>query len=271
MQYAFVDGERLPATPRLRGECPHCGATVLSRCGDLKVWHWSHLGKRSCDPWWEPETEWHLGWKGKFPVEWHEVGHRSLDGERHIADLKTPHGLVVEFQHSVIADTERTVRTAFYGNMVWVVDGLRRKRDRPRFSKSTFDWTKVQDNLWTLYFPEEALPKEWFNCKVPVFFDFGEDDVLAPGDPVRHPGKLWCLLPSMPNSGKRLITSISVPDFIANVQSGHPLPDWADTLDRLSAAQLAKQRALTQQHNEYEKRLQHYQWARRNLRARHRY
>ena len=193
MQYALVEGERMTAAPELRGQCPHCGRPVAAKCGSVKVWHWSHIGQRHCDPWWEPETEWHRQWKGRFPSEWHEVGHRAADGERHVADLKAPHGLVVEFQHSAIADLERSARTNFYGNMVWVVDGLTRKRDWPRFSKSAREWSKVRDTLWRLDFPEEALPKEWFGCPVPVFFDFGQKDIH--GDPSPQPAKLWCLLP----------------------------------------------------------------------------
>ncbi len=68
---------------------------------------------RSCDPWWENETEWHRKWKGNFAEEWQEV--ILTDGitdEKHIADIRTPYGLVVEFQHSHIDRLNaRNVRT----------------------------------------------------------------------------------------------------------------------------------------------------------------
>lgn len=50
--------------------------------------------------------------------------HTAGDGEVHRADIKTPGGIVVEVQHSAISDTERSARESFYGNMIWIVDGL---------------------------------------------------------------------------------------------------------------------------------------------------
>ena len=54
----------------------------------------------------------------KIPVEWQEVVHIAEDGEKHIADLKTDQGLVVEFQHSFIKDEEVNSRGDFYKNMI---------------------------------------------------------------------------------------------------------------------------------------------------------
>ncbi|WDD92819.1 hypothetical protein Bsp3421_002850 [Burkholderia sp. FERM BP-3421] len=74
---------------------------MVAKCGRVKVWHWAHKGKKPCDPWYESETQWHRDWKDKFPREWQEVvDHDAQSGEIHIADVKTPHGLVLEFQHS---------------------------------------------------------------------------------------------------------------------------------------------------------------------------
>ena len=44
-------------------------------------------------------------------------------GELHIADVKTPSGLVIEFQRSTIHPDEISAREVFYKKMVWVVDG----------------------------------------------------------------------------------------------------------------------------------------------------
>jgi hypothetical protein len=44
-------------------------------------------------------------------------------GERHIADVKTERGLVIEFQHSQMPVEELQAREAFYGSMIWIVDG----------------------------------------------------------------------------------------------------------------------------------------------------
>src|SRR5262249_38057129 len=133
MKFALVEGERREAQPRLSGKCPGCGNAVIAKCGEYRVWHWAHQGTRTCDHWWEPETEWHRAWKSQFPPEWQKIIQRSEDGEKHIADVKTDRGVVLEFQHSFLRRDERESREMFYRNMVWVVNGLRRVQDRSRF------------------------------------------------------------------------------------------------------------------------------------------
>jgi competence CoiA-like predicted nuclease len=102
MKFAKVNGQRQEAQPRLSGNCPGCDGPMVARCGTKRVWHWAHLGERTCDVWWENETEWHRAWKNQFPVGWQEIVHRAENGEKHIADVKTSQGWVLEFQHSPI-------------------------------------------------------------------------------------------------------------------------------------------------------------------------
>jgi hypothetical protein len=106
-----------------RGLCPTCGAATIAKCGPRILHHWAHGGRRDCDPWWENETEWHRAWKSLFPSECREISHVAPDGEVHRADIKTSTGIVIEVQHSAMTDTERQSREAFYGNLVWVIDG----------------------------------------------------------------------------------------------------------------------------------------------------
>src|SRR5215469_8979083 len=129
MKFACVNGQRQEAQPNLLGKCPACGQPMVARCGEARVWHWAHKGHRDCDPWWENETEWHRAWKDQFPADWQEIVHNAEDDERHIADVKTQNGWVIEFQQSRISPDERRSREAFYQSLVWVVDGLRLKRD----------------------------------------------------------------------------------------------------------------------------------------------
>ena len=89
---------------------------MIAKCGNKKVWHWAHKTKKTCDHWWENETQWHRDWKDQFPVEWQEVVHFAEGGEKHVADVKTSTGLVIEFQHSAITKEEVLSRTAFYQN-----------------------------------------------------------------------------------------------------------------------------------------------------------
>ena len=79
---------------------------------------------KDCDPWWENETQWHRNWKNLFPIECREVSHIASDGEIHRADINTPTGIVIEVQHSSMSDAERISREQFYGNLVWLIDGL---------------------------------------------------------------------------------------------------------------------------------------------------
>ncbi|WP_414727760.1 competence protein CoiA [Yoonia sp.] len=130
MRFAISNNTRLDANPGASGKCPACGAEMVARCGSRRVWHWSHRGTNHCDHWWEQETEWHRNWKGRFPKSWTEVAQHAPSGERHIADVKTTSGHVVEFQRSHIDDAERSARERFYEQLISVVDGLRLKRDR---------------------------------------------------------------------------------------------------------------------------------------------
>lgn len=123
MQYAIVDSERRQAFPGGKGGCPTCGAEAIAKCGPRVLHHWAHSGRRNCDPWWENETDWHRQWKNLFPESCREVPHVAANGEVHRADIQTPTGIFIEVQHSAITDEERLSREAFYGNLVWVIDG----------------------------------------------------------------------------------------------------------------------------------------------------
>ncbi len=102
MRFALVEGSKREPQPKQRGECPHCDEDMIAKCGRVKVWHWAHKGKRHCDQWWENETEWHRSWKDEFPTDWQEIGQQDEEtGEKYLADVKTTHGLVIEFQHSL--------------------------------------------------------------------------------------------------------------------------------------------------------------------------
>lgn len=123
MQYAVVDELRMPPFKSGKGLCPQCKNPVLAKCGQRVVPHWAHTSRRDCDPWWENETPWHRAWKEQFPAECREVSHFAPDGEVHRADVKTPTGIVVEFQNSLLSDQERRSREIFYGNIAWIVNG----------------------------------------------------------------------------------------------------------------------------------------------------
>jgi len=201
MRFALIDGEKTEATKGAKGLCPSCGSELVAKCGEVKVNHWAHKGNRTCDPWWENETDWHRSWKGQFPIDWQEVIQFDENGEKHIADVNTENGWVLEFQHSYLNPEERRARNAFYPKLVWVVDGLRRKRDKPQFQKVIKESTIVSTKplIRRVNFPEECrLLKEWLDCSALVFFDFQEANKLKQS-------VLWFLLPKISSGETYLI------------------------------------------------------------------
>jgi competence protein CoiA len=244
MRYALANGQRQEARPSLSGKCPICDRPMVARCGQIKIWHWAHLGMRICDPWWENETEWHRAWKGQFPVDWQEVVLQAQSGEKHIADVKTDQGWVLEFQHSYLDSEERQARDAFYPKLVWVVDGARRKRDKSQFFKALEQGTPVGPKLpmLSVFLDECALLREWAGSRAPVFFDFGEGN--KPEDSV-----LWCLLRGTPN-GKAYIAKFSRAGFIdlhraRAAQMGQDFAELLKKLNEIASGDISRRRAQT--------------------------
>lgn len=191
MKFALVKDKLEEATKGAEGNCPACGSELIAMCGEVKIHHWSHKRNRNCDPWWEPETDWHRAWKNKFPKEWQEIVHSDDHGVKHIADVKTSSGWCIEFQHSPLNPEERRARNAFYDKLVWVVDGTRRPTDKKQFDK-IIDKSILATGSKLIHhiaFPEECrLLREWHDNGIYVIFDF--QDVDKNGQP-----QLWLLFP----------------------------------------------------------------------------
>ena len=223
MRFALIDNIRTEARPKLSGLCCCCSMPVIAKCGRQKMWHWAHKSKTDCDNWWEPETEWHRNWKNNYPAEWQEISlfdKRTI--EKHIADVRTTHSLIMEFQHSNITPQERTSREQFYKNMVWVVDGTRLKRDYPRFLK---EWKYDENNdvhqtdkpgIFKVYFPEFCFPQAWLKSSVPVIFDFLGDGSLDNSEGLRN--NLYCLFPQVGRHAR--VAVISKKSFINTTTNG---------------------------------------------------
>lgn len=176
MKYARVDGQRQEALPNMTGECPYCGKPMVARCGGVRIRHWAHKGPLLCDPWWENETPWHRAWKDEFPADRQEIIHLAENGERHIADVETHDGWVIEFQHSSIKGDERRSREIYYQSLIWVVDGRARKRDEAQFLRTwaNVEWRDPLSSKRRIPSPQGALFRDWAGSRAHVFFDFGE-------------------------------------------------------------------------------------------------
>ena len=224
MHFALINNNRVEAKPQLQGLCSCCLEPVIAKCGTQKIWHWAHNSKTYCDNWWEPETEWHRIWKNNYPANWQELS--LLDertGEKHIADVRTVHNLVVEFQHSPIDVEERTSREQFYENMIWVVDGTRLKRDYPRFLKGRKNCFENQifyntDNpkIFRVDLVDWCFPSAWLESSVPVVFDFRGDGSLDDSEGFRN--TLYCLFPQVGRYAR--VAEISRKAFINATTNG---------------------------------------------------
>ena len=181
MRYALENGIKKEASKGAKGTCLCCGAEVIAKCGKIRIAHWAHKNNEEC-PYSvkEPKTQWHLDWQNHFPKEWQEVRYiAEQTGEVHIADIKTPNGLVIEFQHSAIKPEERLSREQFHKNMIWVVDGTRLKYDFKRFTKNIENLrpfstpnSEIPFSLYTVNWVDEILPPSWLSATVPLYFDF---------------------------------------------------------------------------------------------------
>lgn len=118
MLWAIKEGERIKAIPNDKALCPLCKKEVISKCGKIKIWHWSHRKDYECDSFSEPETEWHFSWKKLFPKENQEV-----NIENHRADIRTNKGIILELQNSSISPEEIMKREEFYKNLIWIING----------------------------------------------------------------------------------------------------------------------------------------------------
>lgn len=127
---AMIDGEK--RSPKRTGErtvCSGCRGTLTAVMPQFKAAHWRHEGG-DCDPWSEPEGEWHRRWKGLFNPIHCEVFMRDPDTQEiHRADVMCPRDegkdVVLELQHSSISEEDRSARELFYSKghrMFWLLD-----------------------------------------------------------------------------------------------------------------------------------------------------
>lgn len=151
MKFA-IDNLNKRIKPEFSGQkaiCPFCNGILIGKCGEIYTWHWQHQANADCDKWKEHETEWHRTWKNKFPDSWQEVIINKGD-EKHIADIRTPNGAIIEFQNSSISISTIRKREKFYKNMVWVLNAI-------EFKENFKIWSLVKakkKEIETIYFDE---------------------------------------------------------------------------------------------------------------------
>ena len=212
MQYALVDGVVLEPAPGLKGICRSCESPMIAKCGRYKLWHWAHKSRIHCDPWWETETDWHRAWKNYFSKEWQEVIlFNSITNEKHIADVKTDKGLVLEFQHSTITPEEMKAREQFYGNMVWVVDACRDEVNAGHFNLSLGGKINESPVVYAFHWiGRSKLFDNWIRATKPVFIDFGQ-------------ANLWRLIMFEPSTKEGAVGPAGKEYLVDDFIKGNPL------------------------------------------------
>ena len=184
MQFAIDEnGLRTSINNSIRGKtykCPCCGSEVIQKKGDVMIWHFSHKSLADCVDYYDHKGEWHRAMQELFPEKNREVYEKTAT-YRHIFDVLTDKGRIIEFQHSPINYKEfigrswdYSVRSAFNGTPrpIWVFDFSERdfsiapkKYDgKPRMMR--FYWKRAT-NLFKGYndFVGEAPYELWLFVK----------------------------------------------------------------------------------------------------------
>lgn len=184
MFWAIVNNQRIEPKPKTYGKCPLCNEKVVSKCGQIKVWHWAHLNSSNCDPWHEQETYWHLHWKLTFGKENSEIIIKK-NKKWHIADIFNKQKIVIELQNSPIQKEVINQREEFYGEkMIWLVNGSKFKNNFyiKDFDDNSHWWFNKHDNTKTKkgkkIFKWEYPRRSWENLQRNVFIDFGDNQLF---------------------------------------------------------------------------------------------
>ncbi len=185
MKYALVDGIKSEASHGIHHErkcvCLECGAEVVAKCGErgLREKHWAHKTNEDC--WYSKKemTEWHRRWQAQFDEKCREVPVVNMElNKKHVADVKTEDGLVIEFQHSPISAEERNEREAHYtknNHMIWVVDGNCRKYRFSRLLKNLHNFNQIRGfeiPTFEIANTQDVFPRDWMGGLVPIVFDY---------------------------------------------------------------------------------------------------
>lgn len=138
------------ASPGINAKCPCCNTNVISKCGDIKIWHWAHeTNNPHCNN--KPETAWHIEWKRLFKPEYIEV-RIERDNMAKIADVQEKNGLIIEFQNSSISEAEIFSREDFHENIIWIfncIDPHAEGRLSLNMKQRTFFWYKPWQSIFT--------------------------------------------------------------------------------------------------------------------------
>jgi len=210
MRYAILNNSRVEAKTEYREQkciCPECNAEVIPVCGNTYAHHWRHKVKTDCILEYTPMTPWHKAWQNQFDDSCREIVHfDEITKEKHVADIKTQNGIIVELQHSAISIEERVSREKFYKNMIWIIDG---RKYYEKFKK--IKYKQINQYQFICLNPNEGFPSEWLNCSVPIYFDYlGLDN---------HLNENFFIFELTKRNNQILITKILIKTFIQEIKN----------------------------------------------------
>jgi len=184
MFWAIVNNEKVRPQPNTFGTCPTCDGKVHSKCGEINEWHWAHYKGQNCDPWYEPESHWHLDWKMTFGKECAEQVIRK-NNEIHRADVLTKENVVIELQNSPIRKGVILEREEFYGQrMLWLINGSHFKNNFQMFELDgpSHRWSsehyQIKNKIGRKAFQWNHARRSWAEVNRHVFIDFGADTLF---------------------------------------------------------------------------------------------
>ena len=106
--------------------------------------------------------------------------------KKHIADVKTPGGFVVEVQHSPISEKEARSRESFYREMIWIVDA--RQLTGWFFVGMSHDLASCCPMMYQIkWWGSSTLLEKWSKSSVQVYFDVMNSAIEHEDED----GKLW--------------------------------------------------------------------------------
>lgn len=257
MKFAIVgNNKHQKPTKGAKGICPVCGEEVLAKCGNVKAHYWSHLADSKC-VYKGNKGEWHIAWQNEFPDDWQEVLLINTENnERNLADVRTPNGLILEFQHSHIKDEEKTARELFYKNMCWVVDGTNWSKIRTYFENKYKDASEEEIEKRVgidKYDYEMIFSAVWASSSVPIFYDFYGQNTSE--ERTRWQEYLYCCFPYRDWVGFYAVP-IKRQNFIKIAREDRLQKMMHDIQRSIDKKSLQKQEAIDRKEQKRQKRLQ---------------
>lgn len=177
------DNRIIRPEPGVEAICPLCREPVVAKCGDIMVWHFAHLSRDECDPWYEGETPWHHDWKYSVSPPQREVplcvradllDHDDDTLYRHRADIIAGDGTIVELQNSPIGVEDIIDRELFYKRMRWVFN-VRDVRRNIRIQKYPSDDDGRRNFVWRNPRKHIAETTHTDGTNVITYLDLGHD------------------------------------------------------------------------------------------------